>query len=469
MQTRVTVIRWIVHRTKNAMTTAPDEIDGMNRDQVLTEVVGNGALLERYKQTTYSADKAIVLAAVTNHGVALQYASKDLQCDREIVLAAVNNCGDALRFASRQFKICKDIVLVALRTCSEYRIDEIVDEADLYTDRDVVMAVVTNDGSFLPSLAEEFRADKEIVVAAVNSSGEALQHASTECSSNVEIVLTAVSKRGSALQYASKELQSNKEVVLAAIGDDCCALEFASPELRANREVVKAACKEGAEALAFASSELLSDRQFVAATIQQACFEGDIVDSPDIVNIIPGLKAELLLIWEELHATVAQDSTVILPSPKIFADQWSARLWETRWCLNQVAGCLPKEAAKRIVEFSRLDISFRAANELEGCSPILAAIVDKLYIYYESEEILTWSGIVEATNALAKRKPNSQETGAGVPVYELFGNDSSSEEEAPFGSIASQMIVAGNTNRSCSEAVSSRVLFGDLSSDSESE
>ena len=45
-------------------------------------------------------DKEIVLAAVNNYGIALNFTNKILQKDKEIVLAAVNNDGWALRFAN---------------------------------------------------------------------------------------------------------------------------------------------------------------------------------------------------------------------------------------------------------------------------------------------------------------------------------------------------------------------------------
>jgi histidinol phosphatase-like PHP family hydrolase len=51
-----------------------------------------------------SGDKEVVLAAVKQNGLALEYASKELQNDREVVLAAVKQDGRALEYASDELK-----------------------------------------------------------------------------------------------------------------------------------------------------------------------------------------------------------------------------------------------------------------------------------------------------------------------------------------------------------------------------
>ena len=58
-------------------------------------------------------DKDVVLAAVTQHGYALQYASADLQNDKDVVLAAVTQEGYALYYASAEVQNDKDVVLAA--------------------------------------------------------------------------------------------------------------------------------------------------------------------------------------------------------------------------------------------------------------------------------------------------------------------------------------------------------------------
>ena len=49
-------------------------------------------------------DREIVLAAVQEHGYALELASAELKADREVVLAAVQRNGGALRYASAELQ-----------------------------------------------------------------------------------------------------------------------------------------------------------------------------------------------------------------------------------------------------------------------------------------------------------------------------------------------------------------------------
>jgi hypothetical protein len=59
-------------------------------------------------------DYEMVLAAVKQYGVALQYAPYNLKNNRKIVLAAVNQDGEALQYASEQLKFDREIILAAL-------------------------------------------------------------------------------------------------------------------------------------------------------------------------------------------------------------------------------------------------------------------------------------------------------------------------------------------------------------------
>lgn len=66
------------------------------------------------------ADKEVVLAAVTQNGLELEFASKELQNDREVVLAAINNDKLAIEFASENFRNDKDFLMLnSLKTHSK--------------------------------------------------------------------------------------------------------------------------------------------------------------------------------------------------------------------------------------------------------------------------------------------------------------------------------------------------------------
>ena len=155
---------------------------------MLAAVQQHGGALE-HASAELRADREVVLAAVQQNGMALQYASAELQADREVVLAAVQQHGGALQYAS----------------------------AELRADRDFVLAAVKQNGWVLRRASAELRADREVVLAAVKQNGEALRFASAELQADREVVLAAVQQHGMALQYASAKLQADRAVVLAAM------------------------------------------------------------------------------------------------------------------------------------------------------------------------------------------------------------------------------------------------------------
>ena len=51
-----------------------------------------------------NSSREIVLRAVKQDGLALEYASYELKADRKVVLAAVKQNGDALKYAANELK-----------------------------------------------------------------------------------------------------------------------------------------------------------------------------------------------------------------------------------------------------------------------------------------------------------------------------------------------------------------------------
>lgn len=123
-------------------------------------------------------DREIVLAAVQQHGGALNLVAEKLLADREIILAAVAQDGHALMYASQE----------------------------LVADREVALAAVQQNGLALNFVAEELRADREIVLAAVRQDGHALM-------------------------FAAEELQVDRQIVSAVMQEDACSEAAASAEL----------------------------------------------------------------------------------------------------------------------------------------------------------------------------------------------------------------------------------------------
>ena len=230
-----------------------------DKDIVLAAVQHNGQAL-RFAGPELRNTKEIILAAVQQDGSALRYASPELRNTKPIVMTAVVQHGLTLEYASKELQNDKDIVLTAIQQhgCAlQYASDS------LKNDKDIVLAAVIQNGLALQHVNEELKMDKDIVLAAVEQRGQALGFASEELQNDKEIVLTAVKQSGGALEYASEELQKDKEIVLAAVQQHGRALQFASKKLKKNKEIVIAAVQGTAVALQFASPSLREDPAFV--------------------------------------------------------------------------------------------------------------------------------------------------------------------------------------------------------------
>ena len=83
----------------------------------------------------------------------------------------------------------------------------------LRADRDIVMAVVKENGFALPYASEALRTDKDIVLAAVNQNGMALEYVSDEFRANEEIVLEALQQNLKAIRYSKLGDKTNKRLL----------------------------------------------------------------------------------------------------------------------------------------------------------------------------------------------------------------------------------------------------------------
>merc|ERR1712183_1151165 len=95
-----------------------------------------------------------------------------------------------------------------------------------------------------------------------------LEHCTDELQSQRDVVKAAVSQEGSALRFATEELQGDDEILMeAAMAGG--SLTFATDHMRRNRRVVMAAVKRQGTALKDASKEIQGDHDIVLAAVQQ--------------------------------------------------------------------------------------------------------------------------------------------------------------------------------------------------------
>ena len=202
----------------------------------LDAVRSNGLRLRHLSKEDRS-DKAVVFAACSNNGQAIQFASSELQLDSDVVRAALKH-GLTLRDLTKSQRNCKDEIFVAIEfdwralACASDR---------LRGDRDVIFEACKKDWRAYELASSRTKRDPDFALAICIEHGAALQHASEEIRSNKEIVMAICRKHGLALQHASDLLRADKEVVLTAVKSDTEALKFALQGLNQDPDCLVAA------------------------------------------------------------------------------------------------------------------------------------------------------------------------------------------------------------------------------------
>jgi len=251
----------------------------------------------------------VVLAAVQQNGYALEYAADPLKADKEVALAAVSKNGLALRYAS---KPDNEVVLVAVQndeedsdggsssdSDSDSEIDEeeydfgrrgglrgdalrfVNNDADLWSDKDFVLAVVELRGHALNFVNKEadFWSDKDFVLAILKLNGGAIKNVDKDADfwSDKDFVLAImkltfrrrsgrfapmVCLREDALRNASDDLKNDTDVVFAF----CCAMGVLGLNSGMTvKDLMLAAVHKDGNIFRCASNDLKNDKDVVFA------------------------------------------------------------------------------------------------------------------------------------------------------------------------------------------------------------
>ena len=163
---------------------------------------------------------------VQNDGMKLQYASDIHKDNQRIVLDAVKQNGMALQYASENMR---------------------------KHNTDVIIAAITQNGMALQFVLNIHFKSKWYVDKAIETNALALQYGTIGAKNTKETVLIAVQKNGLALQYASEDLKKDRDIVLEAVKQNGMALQYASDGLRNDEEIVREAVQNNSDASIHAS------------------------------------------------------------------------------------------------------------------------------------------------------------------------------------------------------------------------
>lgn len=187
-------------------------------------------------------NKQEAIAAVSKNGLQLEFCSEELQNDLDVVIEAILNSPIAIQYASPRIRQNRQVALIAAKL----------------------------NGNILSYLTEGLRKDKELVLTAVSNHGLALRFAPT-FANDKQIVYTAVTNMSSALQFASAEFKDDYELVKMAVSEpQSHALAMASNRLKNNKTIVLEAITNGhGSQYSYASSSLQYDEDVAIAALKK--------------------------------------------------------------------------------------------------------------------------------------------------------------------------------------------------------
>ena len=87
---------------------------------------------------------------------------------------------------------------------------------------------------------------------------------------NRDMVLKAVQENGLALEYASDELKDDVEIVITAVNNNGLALMYASDELKKDNDIIRAAVSENVKVSDSDKEETDFDKEFEAKEFEAA-------------------------------------------------------------------------------------------------------------------------------------------------------------------------------------------------------
>jgi len=145
------------------------------QSKALSDCEQDGMNLRRWGD--FRNDKNVVLNAVIQNGMALEYASTSLKADPGIVIAACDSNGNALQFASSGLRSTKMIVCIAAkRTPASLKYAE----GGLNQDRDCLIAATHWDKNSANSATNSENTSKKIILSTRFALGETSSSIATE-------------------------------------------------------------------------------------------------------------------------------------------------------------------------------------------------------------------------------------------------------------------------------------------------
>jgi len=159
------------------------------KKEAMKDMRENWLNLSNTKYEIFRDNYDVVMVAVKQNWLALEFASNNLQNDNNIVMEAVKNNWKALKFASYEIQKNRNIVIEAIKN-DLYALEY----TQINNDYDIGMMRVKRDWTNLAYLSKDLQNNRNIVIEAVKQDWIALHWASNKMKDDRDIVMTALKK-----------------------------------------------------------------------------------------------------------------------------------------------------------------------------------------------------------------------------------------------------------------------------------
>lgn len=198
----------------------------------------------------YNNDKEIILEAVKQVPLSLQYASDELKNDKNIIFNALENNlisrtnTDIFQYASDQIKNDKEFIIYLIQRnpsfCGiiRYTSDQI------RNDRDVMSRLLNDKADWMEFAGEKIKNDKEFILNGIERRPSLIKYASNELKSNKQFLLDSIKHNHQCFRYFNEELKSDKEFAKEAVKIHCFCFSDIDEKLKSDEEIINLALEQ---------------------------------------------------------------------------------------------------------------------------------------------------------------------------------------------------------------------------------
>lgn len=188
--------------------------------------------------------------------------------NRETLINDIKNGNVVFNTLSKEEKEDKEIILTFLKHIRMYVSDMRLLSKELLADKDIAIAMVSQEGSLLKFINDDFKIDEDVVYAAVKDSASSIVYADPIFLSNKDKVMKLIEANYTILLSVTADLKKDRDIAIKSVTEDGLALGLL-PHFNDDKEIVELAIKGNGMAIKFASEKWQNNKELVLKTFKK--------------------------------------------------------------------------------------------------------------------------------------------------------------------------------------------------------